>query len=164
MAFIGLELRDLAAPDDDGEAVDKAEDDRLRDEAHQLAQTEEPGGGLDEAREDDRGEDVFRAVGEGELCEDHRNGAGRAADHAGPSAENAGHEADHEGGVKSGQGAQARNEGKGHRLGDEGHGDGQSAEDLKAVVDSLPEVEEGEAHGEVGPEKVRETTTPPWGG
>ena len=42
VALIGLELRDLAAPDDDGEAVDEAEDDRLRDEAHQLAEPESP--------------------------------------------------------------------------------------------------------------------------
>ena len=45
VAFIGLELRNLGAADDDGEAVDEAEDDRARDEAHQLAQPEESGSG-----------------------------------------------------------------------------------------------------------------------
>ena len=39
------------------------------------------------------------------------------------------------------------------------HGDGQSAEDLKAVIDGLPEVEEGEAHGRGEPEKARKSTS-----
>jgi len=43
--------------------------------------------------------------------------------------------------------ASAGNEGEGDGLRDERHGDGQAAQDFEAVIDSLPEVEEGEAHG-----------------
>ena len=150
VTVVGLELGDLAAADDDGEAVHKAEDDGLGHEAHELAEPHEAGRTLDEAGEDDRGEDVFRSVREGELGQHHRDGSRRTADHAGTATEYAGHEPHHEGGVEAGEGTQLGDEGEGNGLGNERHGDGQSAEDLEAVIDGLPEVEEGEAHGVVG--------------
>lgn len=87
-----------------------------------------------------------------EGCDDHCYGPSGSADHARTSSQDAGDEPDHEGGIKTGQWAEASNERKGNSLWNQGHGNGESAEDFKSVIHGLAEVKKGDAHG-VGAEK-----------
>ena len=108
------------------------------DEAAEFADSEQD---LDRAGEHDDGEQILKAKPFSEfvavlhcLSRNHRNGSGRAGDHAGPSPEGGGDEAHEHGGPETDQGIDACGEGERDGFRDEREGDGEPGERVVFVV------------------------------
>ncbi len=129
-----LELAELGEKNDNGQAVDEAEHDRVGDQADEFAQAQHPGGDLNNAHQHDGGEEIFDAVAGDQVDHDDGQGAGRTGDHSGSTAENGSDQPDQEGGVKPHQRIDAGDEGEGDRFGDQRQGHGQSGEDVVSTA------------------------------
>ena len=142
-AAIVLELVDLASTNDDGQAVDKPKNHRLWNQSHQLAQLQQASEELQHTGQDDRGKDVFRAVGQRQCRQNHSHCARGTADHPWPAAKYACHEPHHKCRIEAGQWAKSSNQREGHSLRNQGHGHREAAENFETVIDRLAEVKKG---------------------
>ena len=85
---------ELGHEDDDGQAVDKADHDGMRDQADEAPQFEHPEEDLDPSRHHDDGKEVLQAEAGAEgitvlhcLARDHRDSSSRSGDHPGTTSE-----------------------------------------------------------------------------
>ncbi len=128
LGIFNLELAELGQENDDGQAVDKAEHDRMGNQAHELAEPQQAGADLDDAHQHHGGEQVLDPVAGDQIDHDDRQGAGGAGDHPRATADGGGDQADQKGGVKADQRFDPGDKGKGHRFGYQGQGHGQARE------------------------------------
>mmetsp|Transcript_13634 Transcript_13634/g.37186 ORF Transcript_13634/g.37186 Transcript_13634/m.37186 type:complete len:239 (-) Transcript_13634:305-1021(-) len=112
------------------EAVAEADLHRHRDQAHQVANAEEPRNNLEKAHEHHRIEEVLHAMSLDDRPHEHCNGSSRAAHHCGAAAQEGGHEANEEGGDEPNLRLQARGQREGHSLRHHGKRNGYTAECL----------------------------------
>ena len=116
--------------DHDGEPVDEAQHHRVRHEADELAPAQDTGGDLQNAHEDNGGEEIFDPVLGHERDHDDGQRAGGARDHARPAADQRRDEAHEEGRVEAHERVNTGDEGEGHRLGHQRQRDGEPGKEL----------------------------------
>ena len=125
----------LGKQDHDRQAVHKAEHDRVRDEADELAQTQDAGTDLKQPRQYDRGKQVGDAVARNQRHHYDGHRPGGARNHARPTADQRGDQAHKEGAVKPDQWLDAGDERESNRLGDQCQRDSQARQHI--VFDAL---------------------------
>ena len=124
------ERRELRCADDDGEAVHEADHARVGHQPDELAESRRAARQLDDARHENRGEQVLGAVARDQRCEHHRGRARGAADDAGLRAESGGGQSHERRGVQPADGRHPGDERERERLRDHRQGDGDTREDL----------------------------------
>ena len=102
----------------------------MRDDADEFAEFEQADEDLEDAAEDDGGEEVLDAMDRNECDDDDGHGAGGTGDHAGAAAEDGGDDAHDESGIEPDERRDAGDEGECDGFGDEGERDGDAREDL----------------------------------
>jgi hypothetical protein len=109
----------LGPEDQDAERVDEADHHRARDEPHQPRKPGETEHDLHDAGEDNRRQDVARAMQFDHRPDHQRNRAGGGRHHRWPAAENGHHKAEHDGGDQRDFGVDAGDEGERDHFGHE---------------------------------------------
>lgn len=100
---LDLEALQLGQEDDDGETVDEAKHDRMRDHADEFAQSEQAHQDLDQAHQYDGGKQVFSAMLCSKCHHDYRESTGGTRNHPRATTYDCGNEANHEGGIETNQ-------------------------------------------------------------
>ena len=127
-----FEMLQLGHGNDNGQAVDEAQHDRVRHQAHQLAQAQQAEQNHHHPAQQHRCQQVLRAVLHHQRHDHHRHRAGSPGNHARPTAEQCGQGANDERTVQAHQRVKVGHQGKGDALGHQGKRGGQAGEQVGA--------------------------------
>ena len=129
-----FEVPELRHENHNRQAIHKTEHHRMRHHANQLAQLGGSKQQLQQAHQNHGGKQVLHTMLDDQRNHDHRQGARRAGDHAGPTAKGCGDQTNDEGCIQSGQGADMGDQCEGDGLRHQGEGNGQAAEDVRPQI------------------------------
>ncbi|VXB30052.1 hypothetical protein PLANTIT3_30201 [Plantibacter sp. T3] len=151
------QVGDLGDEDEDAERVDEPDHHRAGDEPHEPGETGDAEHDLDEAREDDGGEQVLHAVFLDERRDDEGDGSRGGRDHRRTPAEDRHRDGEHDGGDEADLRVDAGDDREGDDLGDERQRRHDPGEDLDTEGPGVPQGRDdararadGGAHGGVG--------------
>ena len=133
------ELRQLRHEDEDGERVDEAGDHRARHELHDEIEPEQPGDDLDQAHQDRGREKILDPVVANERDHEHRNCSGGGRDHAGSTADQRDRHGDRDRGIEADARIDAGDDGEADRLGNERESDDDAGHDVAAGSSAISE-------------------------
>jgi hypothetical protein len=122
----------LRHEDQDGERVDEAHHHAARHEPHQFRHAERAEDHLEDAGEDDGGDQVAQAVFAVHGRDDEGDGTGGGGDHRPSAADDGDRDGHGEGGEQADRGVDPGDDREGDRLGDQREGDNQAGQDLGA--------------------------------
>jgi len=119
----------------------EAKHDRMRHQANEFAQAQQPCQNLNEARQNDRSKNVFHAVGFSQSNNYHGHRASSPGDHTRTTTQDGGNQANGKGGIKSRQGRKPCDQRKSDRFGNEGECNGETGKHLSPVINFLFKIE-----------------------